>query len=145
MWLLCYGANNPSRLKEHLGRSVETARAYVDDYERVFRGQSTRWGGGVASLEPKAGARTFGLVADVTRADLGVLDQVEGVPSSYTRTQVPAHVGADGGTALVWVYLANSQEFNPPSRRYIDQVARTVAAYWTMNGRPVRRSDIPVR
>jgi len=142
--LFSYGSNHPAQLAERLEHPVETRSAYVDNYARAFRGRSQRWGGGVATLIPQSGARTYGHAADVTPADLRVLDAREGVPASYTRTKLTVKV--DGGTAVAWVYLARSAEVVPPSRPYLEAIAKTINAHWTgEGGRPVTWRDITVR
>ena len=137
--LFSYGSNYPRQLAERLGHDVDTWGAYADGFERVFRGFSTRWGGGVASLIPAPGARTFGHVMRVTPDDLRVLDAREGVPDAYFRTEIPVVI--DQGPTEAWVYIARSGEFHPPSRRYLEAVAETISTHWE----PVLWREIPVR
>lgn len=145
MRLFSYGSNSPEQLAERLGHPVKTTGAYADHYARAFRGWSRRWGGGVATLIPKSGTRTFGHVTDVTSQDLDVLDAREGVPTSYRRLQIPVTL-QDGRPTRAWVYCANSRDFHEPSRDYLEAVARTIAAHWTSaNGAPVTWRDVVVR
>jgi gamma-glutamylcyclotransferase (GGCT)/AIG2-like uncharacterized protein YtfP len=137
--LFSYGSNYPRQLSERLGRDIDTWGAYADGFERVFRGYSTRWGGGVASLIPTPGARTFGHVTRVDAADLRVLDAREGVPGAYLRMEIPVVI--DQGPTEAWVYIARSPDFHAPSRRYLEAVAETISTHWE----PVFWQEIPVR
>jgi gamma-glutamylcyclotransferase (GGCT)/AIG2-like uncharacterized protein YtfP len=137
--LFSYGSNYPAQLAEHLGRGVETWRAYAPGYERVFRGFSTRWGGGVASLLPNPNAETLGHVTRVSADDLRILDAREEVPSAYFRTEIPV-VLAQGPTEA-WTYIARSQTFYAPTKRYLEAVAETANAHWG----PVSWRNIPIR
>lgn len=142
MLLFSYGSNFPTRLAERLGHGVETWRAYAPGYERVFRGYSTRWGGGVASLLPNPNAETLGHVTRVTAADLRILDAREGVLENetgpYFRTEIPVVI--DQGPTEAQVYIARSNVFYMPTRAYLEAVAETLGA-WS----PVSWQDIPIR
>ena len=144
-WLFSYGSNHPEQLSERLRRrDLELQQARLPDYWRVFRGYSQRWQGGVASVEPSRNFSVYGFIAYVTAADLDVLDRYEGVPRSYMRGTVRVEV--PGGTVQAVVYSAQSREFNPPSREYLEAVARTISVFWrSSTGAPVRWSDVPVR
>jgi gamma-glutamylcyclotransferase (GGCT)/AIG2-like uncharacterized protein YtfP len=168
-WLFSYGSNHPEQLSERLGRrDLELQQARLVDYWRVFRGYSARWQGGVASVEPSPGFSVYGFIAHVTAADLATLDRYEGVPRSYRRLTVQVEVpgsysrgthgealsayrrgargAVPGGTVQAVVYVSQSREFNPPSREYLEAVARTISVFWrSSTGAPVRWSDIPVR
>jgi cation transport regulator ChaC len=126
--LFSYGSNYPARLVHHLGHGIETWRASAPGFERVFRGYSTRWGGGVASLFPNSNAETLGYVTRVTAADLRVLDAREEVPNAYVRWEIPVVI--DQGPTEAWAYIARSHEFYPPSQAYLEAVAKTLAAHW---------------
>jgi len=143
--LFSYGSNTPAQLAERLGRPVETGGAFLPGYVRVFRGMSQRWGGGVASLDPQSGGVTYGLVSPVSAADLARMDQFEGVASgSYARKNVKVML-ADGTKRDAVAYVSRSAEFNAPSRKYLEAVAKTVDAHWKEGGRRVTWKDIDVR
>ena len=140
MILFSYGSNYPARLAERLGHGVETWRASAPGYERVFRGYSTRWGGGVASLLQSVGAETLGHVTQVTEDDLRVLDAREGVPNAYTRVVIP--VFTDHGLIDAWAYIARSTTFYAPTQAYLEACAQTISAH---SWKPVSWQDIQVR
>jgi len=142
-YLFSYGSNSPRQLAERLGHPVQGRAAFVDGYLRAFRGWSQRWEGGVATLIPGRG-KTYGYVAEVTPADLAVLDRYEGVATgNYYRETMT--VTTDDGTVQAIAYLASSTEKNAPSRAYKRAVAETIGAFWEGSNGPVTEEDITVR
>jgi len=141
-----YGSNHPDQLSERLGHLVKTEGAYAEGYERVFCGSSQRWGGGVASLRKATKKIVFGLVATVSTADLSRLDVFEGVGTgNYTRTTIRVHV-VGKGESTAYVYVSLSAGYTPPSRAYLEAVAKTVGTYWhNEDGSKPTWRDITVR
>ena len=143
-YLFSYGSNSPRQLAERLGHSVKGRGAYVEGYLRAFRGWSSRWEGGVATLIPGRGM-TFGYIAEVTPDDLAILDRYEGVATgNYRRVSMQVTTN-DGETVQAIAYLASSSEKNAPSRAYKRAVAETIGAFWEGEGGPVTEADITVR
>lgn len=145
-WLFCYGSNNPRQLSERLERSgIELRPGRLEDYWRVFRGLSRRWGGGVASIERKAGYSVYGYLAKVSAEDLRRMDEYEGVASgNYARQSV--NVESDGEILSAVAYVSRSREFNAPTRPYLEAVAKTISVFWHgQDGGPVKWSEIPIR
>lgn len=150
LYLFSYGSNHPAQLAERLGHDVREARgAYVEGWQRVFRGWSRRWEGGVASLERKPGAVTYGYIARISPSDLDLLDRYEGVaqetrPSgrvgNYVRRTLEAAT-ADGRAVPAAVYVASSRERSAPSKAYLDAVTKTVGTFWS----GVRPESFPLR
>ena len=140
--LFSYGSNYPARLAERLGHGVETWKAYAPGYERVFRGYSTRWGGGVASLLLNPNENTRGHVTRVTAADLRILDAREGVPDAYVRVEIPVVI--DQGPTEAQVYIARSSVFHPPTRRYLEAVVETIQTHWYDPQNLITWRDIPI-
>jgi len=141
--LFSYGSNYPAQLAERLGHDVKTWGAYAEGFERVFRGYSNRWGGGVATLLPNPDTRVFGHVCRVTTNDLALLDAREGVPEKYLRMEIPVHI--DAGTTEAQVYIARSNVFAAPSRAYLEACAKTQNAHWRDDGSsPITWRDIEV-
>jgi cation transport regulator ChaC len=144
--LFSYGSNHPAQLMERLGHSVVSQPAFVEGRQRVFRGRSERWGGGgVASLQQKDIGVTYGYVADVTSADLEMLDQYEGVASGIymrrtVKVRIPASHFVHAREAIA--YVALSREFHPPSPEYLAAVLKTIEMYWRVPGGV---QDIPIR
>jgi len=143
--LFSYGSNHPAQLASRLGHDVTTRGASLPGYERVFCGRSQRWDGGVASLRVARGAVVYGLVADVTKADLARLDVFEGVAGGhYARRAVRVVVAGRRRVAVAYVALA--QTYTPPSTAYLRAVARTIGTHWrtAADGRVTWR-DVTVR
>ena len=143
-YLFSYGSNSPRQLAERLGHAVTGRAAFVDGYLRAFRGWSNRWEGGVATLIPGRG-KTYGYIAEVTPADLAVLDRYEGVATGNYRRQPLTVTTNDGDVVEAIAYLASSTEKNAPSRAYKRAVAETISAFWEGSSGPVTEEDITVR
>jgi len=146
-WLFSYGSNDQEQLAARLGHPVAGGvGAYADGWQRVFRGHSQRWRGGVASLEKKRGARTFGWAAPITTDDLKLLDRYEGVASGNYRREKIKVTTESGATLQAVVYLSNSDEFNAPSQDYLKACAKTVGRFWSgEDGAKVKPSDFAIR
>lgn len=143
-YLFSYGSNSPRQLAERLGHAVTGRAAFVDGYLRAFRGWSNRWEGGVATLIPGRG-KTYGYIAEVTPADLAVLDRYEGVATGNYRRQPLTATTNEGDVVEAIAYLASSTEKNAPSRAYKQAVAETISAFWAGSNGPVTEDDITVR
>ena len=157
-WLFCYGSNSPRQLEERLGYRPEVLEpAYYPNHQRVFRGWSRNWGGGVASMIRKANHRVYGYVAWVEKDDLAILDRYEGVGSgNYRRRNIkviayglPPMGGrwgqdVDDKTPAI-AYVSTSSEFNEPTRKYLKAIAKTISEFWDDGDDPVEWFDIPVR
>lgn len=146
-YLFSYGSNNLEQLEERLGHPVTGNSAYVEGMGRAFRGNSRRWGGGVATLIPLRSATTYGYVAEVSEDDLDTLDQYEGVPTNYRREQVQVMMEKSGDfvPVLATVYLSNSTVKTPPSRAYLQAIAQLLNDFWREDGRKITVSDITIR
>jgi len=147
-FLFCYGSNNPQQLADRLGRrNVTSHAAYLEGYERVFRGFSRNWGGGTASLRRKDGAVTFGYVAKVSPRDLDALDRFEGVGLGiYKRSMLEVIVpDLTARQHFAVGYVSRKREFNPPTWDYLEAVADTISAFWQGENGPVTVDDIPIR
>jgi hypothetical protein len=144
-WLFSYGSNNPEQLSARIGHELDEMRpVWLKGYQRVFRGYSRGWSGGVASLEPRRGATTFGYIAKVDRDDLELVDRYEGVAvGMYYREKVTVHT-PDGPVKAI-AYIATSDDFHPPSRAYLASIVKTIGAFWSGEDGPVKISDIPIR
>jgi cation transport regulator ChaC len=144
--LFSYGSNHPEQLAQRLGHEVVSQGALVREYGRAFRGASRTWGGaGTATLIPMTGTTTYGLVIDVTKADIDLLDRYEGVPTVYNRQKIKVTLQS-GESKTAWVYISTRTDFNPPSREYLKAIVKTINTHWTSkSGSSVKVSDIPIR
>lgn len=143
VWVFNYGSNHQVQLAERVGDPSEVHAAHVDGYQRVFRGHSRGWGCGVASLQKKAGSRTYGYVARVTPDQLDLMDRYEGVnlsPPKYKRIKVKASIYG-GETVTAVAYVSTSRKKTIPSQEYLEACAMTVGGFWG----DVSPSDFPLR
>jgi gamma-glutamylcyclotransferase (GGCT)/AIG2-like uncharacterized protein YtfP len=131
--LFCFGSNHPEQLASRIGQPRCVAAAYAPGHKRVFRGWSRNWEGGVASLKAGKGRPAYGYVATITKAQLEHMDQFEGVArGNYSRKKIPVVVG-DGQEVSAWAYFSNSPDFNQPSKRYLEAVAKTIGTFWRID------------
>jgi hypothetical protein len=143
--LFSYGSNGKHQLSVRLGRKVEVFPAYAEGWRRVFRGHSSKWGGGVASLIRRQGVTTYGNVSSVGPQDIQVLDAYEGVSSgkyARKRIQVVANLGDGWKVCDAWAYLSTSRQQNDPSDVYLAAVAQNVGQLWAgSRGNELKASD----
>lgn len=147
VYLFSYGSNGKAQLTERLGHAVSPKAAFVEGFWRVFRGHSERWGGGVASLERKAGKTTYGNAVKVTDADLRTLDRFEGVAGGkYKRQKVKVFVreGEEFVEHEGVAYVSTSDRYEEPSQAYLEAIAKNVAGFWSDTGEITWRS-FPLR
>ncbi len=145
-YLFSYGSNNPDRLRERLGHDFDLQGAALSGHHRVFRGMSRTWGGGVASVAPKKGSTVYGYIAQVSSADMDLMDRYEGVAGGVYRRKGISVVTRGGVRTAAVVYVATSTAFGEPTDAYLDAVAKTIGAFWkNADGSKVTRDDITVR
>lgn len=140
-YIFSYGSNSKKQLLERLGADVKPKSAYLENYVRIFAGESKRWNGGVASVHPKKGSKVYGAVSRLTEEQLSVLDTYEG---GYTRRKKQIKINNDPAnpeTVKAWVYIKNDPtHIKMPSLAYMRAIRRTLDD--TMN---TERSDIIIR
>lgn len=135
--LFCYGSNHPKQLEDRVGSPKAIYAAVAPDYKRVFRGWSSSWNGGVASLVPSKRRPAYGYVAEVTQNQIRQMDLYEGVSRGvYYRKEIPVIVYQDGKqkktTAIA--YLSKMEEYNPPSNAYLEAIVKTIGTFWEIDG-----------
>jgi len=147
-----YGSNNPKQLSERIGRRIKGTGAYLPKFGRVFRGWSNNWGGGVASVVPDSSRNVYGYVADVDADELYYLDRKEGVlmrRPKYERISKMVMVRQPNGSykrKRAQIYVSLSDEFNPPTRAYLNATAKTIDQFWRGRGDSrITYRDIPIR
>lgn len=148
-YLFCYGSNSTRQLEARLGipggSRGQVQGAYAPDYQRVFRGMSSTWGGGTASLQKKKGAATYGLLVELSARDLDVLDRYEGVHSGVYKRQKLLVYTQDGEPVEAIAYVSLRKDFNPPTKEYLAAVVKTISRFWEGENGPVTAKDIPIR
>ena len=122
IWYLGYGSNmNRGIFEGRRGmRPLEAEPALLENYRLCFNLAIGRGERGVANLEPRAGARTWGVLYLLTLEQSERLDGTEGVPrGAYRRIQVS--VSVRGGERLpAFTYQSDRISLGrKPSSRYI--------------------------
>jgi gamma-glutamylcyclotransferase (GGCT)/AIG2-like uncharacterized protein YtfP len=77
---------------------------------------------GVADIEPREGARTFGALWQISARDLERLDRYEGHPGLYRRELLPVQT-TDGPVQAV-TYVMNDDYLGLPSSAYYEVIRR---------------------
>jgi gamma-glutamylcyclotransferase (GGCT)/AIG2-like uncharacterized protein YtfP len=107
--------------------------AEMHDHKLGYPLTSHDWGGGVASPQLAHGQSVWGVVYELTDADLEALDRYEGYRGPkdqhnvYDREAVFVELrrpddGSIPRRVRVWCYFARPANPAPPSRRYLDAV-----------------------
>ena len=136
MLYFAYGSNlNPAQMRERSPEHRVVGLAALREHRLVFPLYSNSWKGGVASVQPQHGGTVWGVLHEVSEADLRELDGHEGFRAAgdqhnvYDRVtmtvdlvrpddgSVPRRVRAD-------LYVARPSNASPPSRRYLDTVVQ---------------------
>jgi len=95
--------------------------AVLMDWRLAFRGHSTRWGGGSATIEAAPGAQVAGLLYRLSRADVRKLDGFEGVPKVYEHLDI-AVAARDGTRHVAYTYRRREGRPAAPSLLYFHQI-----------------------
>jgi gamma-glutamylcyclotransferase len=122
VWYLGYGSNmNRGIFEDRRGmRPIHAQPALLENYRLCFNLAIGRGERGVANLESRAGARTWGVLYLITPGQSQHLDRTEGVPRGvYRRIQVSVIV--DGGRQIdAFTYQSDRiSRGRKPSPRYI--------------------------
>ncbi len=125
MLYFAYGSNlNPPQMAERCPGHAVVARAVLRDYRLVFPCASSRWVGGVASVEPSAGDVVEGVLFELTAENEAALDRYEGVAEGmYRKTRVEV-VDNHGRSHEALTYIAKPQPpgRHDPSPRYMNAI-----------------------
>ena len=114
MKMFAYGMNtNIAEMERRCPTAVCLGAAWIEDYEFVFRTH--------ADIAESPGSICYGVLWDITRADLQALDRLEGYPYYYNRFRVRVNLGDHFVYALT--YQMNDQTYiQEPSRGYLEMV-----------------------
>lgn len=134
MLYFAFGSNlNAVQMAERCPSHKVVGLAALRDHKLSFPLHSQRWGGGVASIQVAHGKSLYGIVYDLTDADLASLDQYEGFRGPgddhnvYDREAVFVDLerpddGSIPRRVRVLIYVARPNNPGPPSRRYLDAI-----------------------
>jgi gamma-glutamylcyclotransferase (GGCT)/AIG2-like uncharacterized protein YtfP len=134
MHYFSYGSNlNPEQMRERCPDHKVVGMAALHDHRLSFPLTSHDWGGGVASVVPSHGTDVWGIVYDLSEADLAALDRYEGYRGPedqhnlYDRQTVFVELtrpqdGSIPRRVRAWCYFARPSNPAAPSRRYLEAV-----------------------
>lgn len=119
MLYFAYGSNMERvQLKRRCPKAKFVSAAVLPDHELVFCGNSRMWGGGLADIRSLSGKKVEGVLWEISEAERKALDEYEGYPDLYVRTEVQVQTPA-GKVAAAFAYvIGNPGRDAPPSRPY---------------------------
>jgi gamma-glutamylcyclotransferase (GGCT)/AIG2-like uncharacterized protein YtfP len=156
--MLCfsYGSNlDPDQIRERCPEHRVVGLAGLRDHRLAFSLYSARWDGGVASIQLHHGETVWGILYELSEADVRSLDGHEGFRGPgdqhnvYDREHVtvelvrpdddsfPRRVRAD-------IYVARPSNPSPPSRRYLDALLRGARHHRLPEDYIAKLSAVPV-
>ena len=110
-----YGSNiSKKQMATRCPGSKPKISAILPNYKLIFTGWSRRWKGGTASIKHYNGQKVYGVVYEVSEADLKKLDNHEGYPGTYDRMNVIVFTDTDDPMeAFTYIKKDQSQETEP--------------------------------
>jgi hypothetical protein len=145
--LFCYGSNSCAQLQKRLKLKEPLASnpAFIQGYRLIFAGYSLRWKGGVATIwkpnktqaQQPLQARVYGIVVELTTAQLEMLDAFE---KGYTRKCILVNVEGRDKKTKCQVYVKDDTEYtHAPSEKYIAAIKQLL-----INDAKRRSPQIPI-
>lgn len=134
MLYFAYGSNlDPQQMKERCPDSVVVGMASLQNYRIGFPRFSNRWGGGTASIQLAHGESMWGVVYELSDADLEKLDGFEGYVgeddqhNAHDRVHVTLELerpddGSIPRKVRAWTYVARPAHPAAPSARYLERI-----------------------
>ena len=116
-YYVAYGSNlNKSQMKRRCPNAIPVTSGVLKDYELIFKGSKS---GSYATIEPKKGASVPVGVWFIDGTDEYRLDQYEGYPFFYYKTNVD--VETEYGTIEAMVYITHEDRpYGVPTDAYVD-------------------------
>lgn len=120
-----YGSNlDPTQMRRRCPGARAVGPAVLDGYRIGFAGQSQLWdGGGVATLLRDPGEWVEGILYELPKIDLEILDRYEGHPVAYRRRLLLVE-DEHGARRKAQVYLKDAGLEAPPSKDYLGVIRR---------------------
>jgi gamma-glutamylcyclotransferase (GGCT)/AIG2-like uncharacterized protein YtfP len=115
-----YGSNlDECRLRDRCPGATLVSVGSLQNFRLDFTVYSDGWKAGAADVVRSAGDEVWGLIFELTDADLDELDRFEGYPHQYIRHVF--RIGSSCGELDAWVYTAKRKRgFVAPLRRYVE-------------------------
>ncbi len=122
-----YGSNlHAAQMAKRCADSKRIGRAVLVGHRLDFTRRSGDWKGGVADIVPNPGHEVWGLLYQISDADLCSLDRYEGYPTLYGRMQVQVHKDGDPIANVLTYFVQKKQPFVAPHPDYLE-IIRTAA------------------
>lgn len=126
MLYFAYGSNmDPTQMRERCPGATLVGFGYLPDHVLCFPRRSKNRGCGVSSVEPKIGHDTWGIVWELSGADLAALDKNEGYrrdrdPTANAYNRLTVIINLNGEQLEMETYVASPQEGSHlPSNAYL--------------------------
>lgn len=121
--VFAFGSNmDPQQMKRRCASARFRGVHEIHDHRLAFVGRSRGWGGAVATIEPRQGAKVVGVLWQISKADLEALDGFEGAPHVYRR--VACQIRGEAGPRQIWIYVHNRPVRGRPSASYVATIRR---------------------
>lgn len=116
---LAYGSNlNKRQMAHRCPTASYIGSTVLEGYELIFRG---RYGGAVATIEPKEDSSVPVGIWEIGEVDEAALDMYEGFPHLYRKETVEVNI--NGEATKVMVYIMNDgRPYNLPSKYYFETI-----------------------
>ena len=120
-------------MKRRCPSSKLISKGSLSDHRLTFNRYSSGWGGGVADVIQAKDSKVWGLIFEISDADLERLDRYEGCykdqKSLYERWQAVIDT-PNGQVCDVWIYtVIEKQRFVQPTLEYL-QIIKDAAVKW---------------
>ena len=123
-----YASNmDPKRFRRLCPRGAFVGPARLPDHRLAFSRYSSQRRGGSADVAPDAESEVWGVLYQVSTADLDALDRSENVPAAYRREEVVVE-DAEGRERQAVTYVANRTGDFLPHRDYLALIVQGAEA-----------------
>ena len=120
-YYIAYGSNlNIEQMKHRCSQAVVIGRAYLNDYQLVFRGPN---GGAVATIEKKEGEFVPVGIWQISESDESSLDKYEGWPLLQRKDTFEVKVNDETIEAMAYV-MNEGRSLGGPSQEYLKTILR---------------------
>jgi gamma-glutamylcyclotransferase (GGCT)/AIG2-like uncharacterized protein YtfP len=133
--IFCYGSNGLKQLQDRCENSnLKNYKAILNDYKRIFAGNSSRWHGGVASLIKENNNKCRGSVVFLTKKEIKLLDDFE---KGYKKKVVKIETFMNSKKLLLngLTYIKNDNTWEKmPSINYMQACWKHLSPFWLKQG-----------
>jgi gamma-glutamylcyclotransferase (GGCT)/AIG2-like uncharacterized protein YtfP len=109
------------QMQSRCSSAIKINNGFITDHKLVFNRKGSYREGGVASIEPAARNKVWGVIYQLSEQDFIALDKIED-PNAYIRKEM--EVMSDREEFRCEVYLAIPQGDIPPNKEYLELIIR---------------------